>query len=81
MKNGGCFLLCTIKVAQDLHLAFADDLLGEWKMHPQNTIKSDITSARSAGEIFMYNNALFRPAQNCGKTYGGSIVINKITNS
>jgi len=64
---------------EKLYLASADNLEGEWKMHPQNPIKNDMTSARCGGEIFSHNGDLFRPSQNCSKTYGGSVVINKIT--
>ncbi len=62
-----------------LHLAYSQDLLGDWKMHPKNPVKDDITSSRSAGEIFLHNGFLYRPAQNCKAAYGSSIVINKIT--
>lgn len=63
---------------ENLYLAYSDDLLGEWKMHKNNPVKSCEKSARSAGEIFSYQGNLYRPAQNCRKTYGGSITINKI---
>lgn len=62
----------------ELYLAYADELLGEWKMHPKNPVKNDIFSSRPAGEIFMHKSELYRPAQNCSKTYGGAIKINKI---
>lgn len=63
---------------ENLYLAYSDDLLGEWKMHKKNPVKTNINSARSAGEIFYHENNLYRPAQNCSKTYGGSITINRI---
>lgn len=63
---------------EKLFLAFSDNLSSGWKMHPSNPIKIDLASARPAGEIFSYNGSLFRPSQNCTKTYGGSIVLNKI---
>jgi hypothetical protein len=62
-----------------LHLAFSENLTGEWKMHPQNPVKVDMASSRSAGEIFSVDGVLFRPSQNCTKTYGGSIIINRIS--
>lgn len=62
----------------ELYLAHADDLFGEFKMHKNNPIKKDIMRARSAGEIFLHEGSLYRPAQNCLKTYGGSIIVNKI---
>ncbi len=62
----------------ELFLAYSDDLFGEWEMHPQNPVKRDIASAGGAGEIFIYGQNLYRPAQNCLKTYGGSVKLNKI---
>lgn len=61
-----------------LYLAYADSLFGDWKMHPKNPIKDEISSSRSAGEIFMYEGNLYRPAQNCSRSYGASIKINRI---
>ncbi len=62
-----------------LFLAYSDDLLSEFRMHKNNPVKIDITSARSGGQIFIRNNSLYRPAQNCLIAYGRSIILNKIT--
>jgi len=62
----------------ELYLAYADDLQGDWKMHGKNPVKSNKVSSRPAGEIFLHEGNLYRPAQNCLKTYGASIKINKI---
>ena len=62
-----------------LQVAYSDELLGDWKMHPQNPVKTDNSSSRSAGTPFLFEGSLYRPAQNCSKCYGGSIIINKIT--
>ncbi len=61
-----------------LYIAFSEDLFGDWKMHKKNPVKSNVNSARSAGEIFFYQKNLYRPSQNCSNSYGGSITINKI---
>jgi hypothetical protein len=61
-----------------LHIAFSDNLEHGWKMHPQNPVKIDANSGRCGGEIFVHNGALFRPAQNGIKTYGGSLILNQI---
>lgn len=61
-----------------LYLAYADMLLGEWKMHKNNPVKVDISNARSGGKIFLYKQNLYRPAQNCLNSYGASLKINKI---
>ncbi len=62
----------------NLHIAFSDSLFGEFKQHPKNPVKINPTSSRSAGTIFKIGEEIYRPAQNCSKTYGGSIVINRI---
>jgi len=61
-----------------LQIAYSDELLGEWEFHPQNPVKIDNSSSRSAGTPFLSEGNLYRPAQNCSKCYGGSVIINKI---
>lgn len=62
----------------NLLLYYASDLLGEWLPHKGNPVKTTKYSSRGAGQWFTFNNNIYRPAQNCTQTYGGSIVINKI---
>ncbi len=62
-----------------LHIAFADSLFDEFKEHPNNPVKVDISSARPAGTPFVFEGHVYRPSQNCAKSYGSSIVINRIT--
>ena len=61
-----------------LFVYHAPDLLGPWEPHPANPVKTDIRSARPAGTPFMHDGALYRPAQDCSRSYGGSIVLNRI---
>lgn len=63
----------------ELHLYFSDTPLGPWTPHKRNPVKSDVRSARPAGNIFRWNGDLYRPAQDCSKGYGYAISINKIT--
>ncbi|WP_419955800.1 hypothetical protein ACN6MT_10345 [Neobacillus niacini] len=62
----------------ELHIFYADELFGEWKPHCLNPVKIDIRSSRPAGTPFVHEGNLYRPAQDCSKTYGGRIVLNKI---
>ncbi len=62
-----------------LFLAYSDSLSEEFIDHPQNPVKTDISSARSAGTPFIFKGELFRPAQNCLNHYGSGITINRIT--
>jgi hypothetical protein len=42
-------------------------------------VKEDIRSSRPAGTPFFHEGELIRPAQDCSKTYGGRIVLNRVT--
>jgi len=62
-----------------LLLWYACDLLGPWRPHPANPVKVDARSSRPAGRPFLSEGNLYRPAQDCSRTYGGAITINRIT--
>ena len=53
-------------------------LEGPWEPHAQNPVKADVRSARPAGTPFVHDGHLYRPAQDCSRTYGGSITLNRI---
>jgi hypothetical protein len=61
-----------------LKVWFADDLIGPWKAHAINPVKVDPRSARPAGQPFLRDGYLYRPAQDCSKAYGERIVINRV---
>jgi hypothetical protein len=61
-----------------LFVFYARDLRGPWLPHAANPVKCDLRSARPAGPLFVMDDALFRPAQDCSVTYGGAVVINRI---
>ena len=63
----------------ELYLFHADRLLGDWRAHPRNPVKSDARCARPAGALFMRNGALHRPAQICVPRYGAGLSINRVT--
>ncbi|NJC04248.1 hypothetical protein GGQ97_000041 [Sphingomonas kaistensis] len=58
---------------------FADDLHGPWQEHALNPLKTDVRSARPAGRPFVHEGALYRPAQDCSRVYGGGVAINRVT--
>lgn len=58
----------------ELFVYFADDLLGDWLPHPANPVKSDFSSARPAGALFVQEGVLIRPAQDCSTGYGAGVV-------
>jgi hypothetical protein len=57
----------------------AHDLFGTWIPHSRNPVKVDIGSSRPAGTPFVYDGHLYRPAQDCSHTYGGRVVLNRVT--
>jgi hypothetical protein len=59
----------------ELFAFYADSPLGPWKPHAANPVKSDVRSARPAGRFFRHRGRLIRPAQNCSRSYGGSLAL------
>tara|TARA_R110001592_G_scaffold56347_1_gene171888 strand:+ start:33795 stop:35474 length:1680 start_codon:yes stop_codon:yes gene_type:complete len=66
-------------IHEELFLFFADNLMDEnWTSHPKNPIVTDIRCSRPAGNIFVKENRIYRPSQNCAKRYGHSMNIQEI---
>jgi hypothetical protein len=63
----------------ELHLFFADRLLGDWEPHRRNPVKSDVRSARPAGNLYRRDGALYRPAQICAPRYGAGLAIHRVS--
>ena len=63
----------------ELHLFHAERLLGEWKPHPRNPVKSDARSSRPAGRLYEKDGALYRPAQVCVPRYGAGLALHRVT--
>jgi len=61
-----------------LYLFYSPNLSQPFTSHPQNPVKTDVRSAKSAGTIYKHKDKLYRPAMNCSEKYGGSITINQI---
>ena len=79
--GGRWWLLCTSAddgANEVLYAWSSDSLLGEWAPHAANPVKIDIGSARPAGPPFQHGGHWIRPAQDCSKRYGGSLVFNRI---
>jgi len=51
----------------------------EWKAHPANPARHNLSGSRMAGRIFLDNNGrMIRPAQSCVREYGESLILNLI---
>jgi hypothetical protein len=57
---------------------YSNGLLEPFVPHNNNPIKTDVRSARPAGMPFFKGQDFIRSAQDCSKTYGGRVVLNKI---
>jgi hypothetical protein len=81
-RDNRWWLFCT-DAADGEHMKllvwYADDLLAEFVPHARNPVKIDVRSSRPAGTPFVYDGRLFRPSQDCSRTYGGAVTINEIT--
>ncbi len=66
-------------IQDELHLFWADSLAAGWNAHPANPIVSDVRRARPAGRLLYRDGELIRPSQDSSRTYGGAIVLNRVT--
>ena len=85
IKDGKYWLFANMRAyegastSDELYLFYSDHLLtSKWKSHPLNPIVSDTKRARPAGRLFMQNNNLYRPSQDCSGKYGNAININHV---
>jgi hypothetical protein len=62
----------------NLCLLHAETPGGPWRPHRHHPIKRALGSSRSGGTPFVHAGELYRPAQDCGSTYGAAIVINRV---
>ncbi len=62
----------------NLYAYYSKEFDGNFEEHKNNPIKIDIRSSRSAGAPFYYKDIFCRPVQDCAKTYGDKVHINKI---
>jgi len=56
----------------------APDLMGPWTEHAANPVKTDARSTRGGGTPFVVDGTLYRPSQDCSRTYGGRLVLNRV---
>ncbi len=72
--NGLWWMFVSCNVSRDLILYFAEDLMGQWEMHPCSPIVYyQPEKARCAGRVVIMDGKLIRFAQDCSKEYGKSV--------
>lgn len=62
----------------ELNIWHSATLEGPFIPHVLNPVKSNISNSRSAGSLFYLDGKLYRPAQDCSRTYGGRVIINEV---
>jgi hypothetical protein len=81
-RHGGRWWLFCTDFAEPrhhrLHAFYAEAITGPYTPHAGNPVKIDPRSAGCAGTPFVVDGALYRPSQDCSRTYGGSVTINRI---
>jgi beta-xylosidase len=85
LKHNNLFYLFTTEVItinkqQEyiLKLFYSKELDGNWVEHPKSPISNALNNARCGGQIFELDGDLYRPAQNCEKSYGQNLSIFQI---
>ncbi len=74
------YLFFTQKNLPSVHLYcyHAESPFGPFEPHANNPVKTDIRSARPAGNFFQIGEKPFRPAQDCTLHYGRAVEVNEI---
>jgi len=63
---------------ESLCIFTSNNLKGPYTPHPSNTLTNDRVNLRNGGGVFVIEDGLFRPAQNCANYYGENLDIYKI---
>jgi hypothetical protein len=61
-----------------LHFAFAERLMGPWRLHSGNPVRNDLASSRPGGAAWLGNGFPHLPVQDCTRTYGGALRVLRI---
>jgi glycosyltransferase involved in cell wall biosynthesis len=81
-EHEGRWWACCTRYSQGSTLALfafhAPSFRGPWTPHALNPVVVDVGSARPAGRPFTLEGVLYRPAQDCSRTYGGGLVLARV---
>lgn len=66
------------RAERELHVAWAARLIGPWKAHSGNPVRTASDSARPGGTPFLHDGAIHLPVQDCSATYGGGLKVLRI---
>jgi hypothetical protein len=63
---------------RQMHIAYADSLMGPWHKHAANPVREGYESARPGGKPFLKDGALYLPMQDCVASYGAALNILRV---
>lgn len=66
------------RAMRELHVAWADTLMGPWTPHLSSPVLSGFSTSRPGGTAFKHYGALYLPVQDCTATYGAAVEILRI---
>lgn len=66
------------RAMRELHVAFADDLMGPWQPHAANPVRAGLETSRPGGSPFVKDGKLHLPMQDCVTTYGAAVNVLRI---
>ncbi len=66
------------RAMRELHIAYADTLLGPWTEHGANPVRSSFRDSRPGGTAFEIDGVLHLPVQDCSETYGMAISLLRV---
>jgi hypothetical protein len=72
------FFTDMVSTNERLHIWYSPNFRGPYAAHANNPVKVDIRSSRPAGNPFMLNGMLLRPAQDCTLRSGRRICLNQV---
>jgi hypothetical protein len=61
------------RAMRELHLAFADDLMGAWTPHPGNPLRTGLDASRPGGQAMVIEGVTHLPMQDCTRGYGAGL--------
>lgn len=81
IKHNDVYYLFTTLIKENEYyqcLFYSSSLTGKYIKHPQSPVFTGKDYGRNGGSIFKYKNKLYRPAQNCDKSYGKDLSLLEI---
>lgn len=79
LYHGAKYWLFASNRKGELYIWHSTDLQAGWKPHAKQPVLVSPSLARGAGNIFVHDNQLIRPTQDCSQSYGKQVLLNRIT--